>query len=634
VRGVKVLSATCKDNRLWVGTSLPGLLADSACRFCGACVEVCPTGALRDKPGSQVVHAGDTAPCVAACPAGIDIPAYLAKIAAGDFASALEVIYDRVPLPGVLGYVCFHPCESACKRDSLGGSLAICSLKRFVYDQVSDKSLRPITRQPDTGHKIAIVGSGPAGLSAAFYLARSGHAVEIYEASHHPGGMLRHAIPEYRLPLSVLEDELKLFYDLGVVFRTGMRLGENFSLEELLESNFDAVLMATGASGSRKLILPGENLTGVTQALDMLRSCRDNLQKPTITGRVVVIGGGNVAVDAAMSARRLGAVEVVMVCLEGTGQMPAYAWEIEQAVEEGIQIKNGWGPVEFTGANGSLQKIRFKRCTRVFDEAGRFHPTYDETDTMEMDADHTVIAIGQTLEVLGLKGEAGLVINAQGVLAVDSANYQTGNAKIFAAGDAVAGPSSVIRAVAEGRKAAEAMDKFLGGTGIELNPVRGKPNPYLGRDEEFHLRHAARPLHTPPEERVHGFALLENSLTQTEAVQESLRCLRCNLRATITPVVFPPDKWLSLSGDAVARIPVVEGVFQVAGSDRKPVRIAGVQDVHAALEAECRDRAGDWLFSWEADHMYSKRESELIQQHLQAYGEMPGGGAGELDDLF
>jgi thioredoxin reductase len=473
-------------------------------------------------------------------------------------------------------------------------------------------------------------------LSAAFYLARAGHAVEIFEASFHPGGMLRHAIPEYRLPQSVLEEELQLFHDLGVVFRTGMRLGQDFALDDLFESEYEAVLLALGTSGSRELNVPGESLTGVHQALDLLGACRmrDLFPEPALSGKVVVIGGGNVAVDAAMSARRLGAAEVVMICLEGPNQMPAHAWEIEQATEEGIQIKNGWGPTEFIGENGHLKRVRFKRCMSVFDNNGRFNPAYDESDTMEWEADHAVIAIGQKLEPLGLKGEPGVVVNPQGVLAVDSENYQTGREGVFAAGDAVAGPSSVIQAVAEGRKVAEAMDKYLGGTGLLSKAVSVKLDPHLGRDEEFHMRHAARPLHTPPEERVHGFALLEASLTQAEAVQESLRCLRCNLRATITPVVLPPDRWLNLSLEALTKIPPVEGVIQIAGSDRKPVRIAGVQDVRTALESECRNRTGDWLFCWEADHMYSKRESELIQQHLQAYGEMPGGGAGELDDLF
>jgi NADPH-dependent glutamate synthase beta subunit-like oxidoreductase len=636
VRGVNVLAATQKDDRTWIGTVQPGLLADSACRFCGACIEVCLTGALRDKPGSQPVHFGENAPCVAACPAGIDIPGYLQKIAEGDFSGALEIIYDRVPLPGVLGYVCFHPCESACKQDTLGGSLAICSLKRFVYDNVPDKSIRPVILKAETGRKVAIVGSGPAGLSAAFYLARAGHQVEIYEASSHPGGMLRHAIPEYRLPLSVLEDELNLFTDLGIHFHTGKRLGENLTVNNLLDSRCNALLLAVGTSGSRRLGIPGEDLDGVVQALDLLWSCRstDDNGKPSLEGRVVVIGGGNVAIDAAMSARRLGASEVTMICLENPDQMPAHSWEIAQAVEEGIQIKNGWGPMEFIGEEGKLAKIRFQRCTRVFDESGRFNPAYDEKEIIELEAAHAVIAIGQKLERMGLEGVEGLAFQPNGSIAVKTESFQTGNAKIFAAGDDVTGPGSVIQAIAEGRKAADAMDKFLGGSGVEASRAATRPDSFLGRDEEFHQRSAVRPTLTAPEVRVHGFNVLESALTQAEVQQEALRCLRCNLRAFITPAPLPPDKWLVLNAETVASLPAVEGVVEIAGPDRKPVRIAGVQDVHAALEAECRDRAGDWLFSWEADHMYSKRESELIQQHLQAYGEMPGGGAGELDDLF
>jgi NADPH-dependent glutamate synthase beta subunit-like oxidoreductase len=636
VRGVEALAATFKDNRVWVGTANPGLLADSFCRFCGACVEVCPTGALQDKPGSQPVRSGEEAPCMAACPAGIDIPGYLHKISEGDFSGALEIIYDRVPLPGVLGYVCFHPCEAACKRDSLGGSLAICSLKRFVYDNVPDKSLRPITKKESTGRKVAIVGSGPAGLTAGFYLAREGHAVEVFEASSQPGGMLRHAIPEYRLPLSVLDDELALFHDMGIVFHTGARLGTNFSLNDLLDSH-DAVLLAVGTSGSRHLNVPGESIFGVTQALDLLRECklREKGAAPRLEGRVVVIGGGNVAIDAAMSARRLGASDVVMVCLESADQMPAHSWEIAQAVEEGITVKNGWGPLEFIDGDGKLTSIRFKRCTRVFDDKGRFNPAYDETETMELPADHAIIAIGQKVQPFKMDDGDGLAVLPGGLISADPQTFQIGRDKIFAAGDAVSGPSSVIQAIAEGRKVADSIDKFLGGEGVENKRPSGKPDPYLGRDEEFHKRTAVRPSLAAPEERVHSFAVLECALTQDHARQEASRCLRCNLRAFITPVPLPPDKWQPLNLENIAGIPAVEGVFQVAVADRKPVKIAGVQDVRAALETECQSRQGDWLFCWEADHMYSKRESELIQQHLQAFGEMPGGGAGgDLDDLF
>ena len=632
VRGVGVLGATYKDDRIWVGTVNPGALAESYCRFCGACVEVCPTGALQDKADSKPVRRGESPPCVDACPAGIDIPAYVRRISEGDYAGALKVIYDRIPFPGILGYVCFHPCEEACKREVLDESVAICALKRFVYENAPKEDIHAPEKGVSTGKKAAIIGAGPAGLSAAYYLAVMGHEVEVFDAAEKPGGMLRNAIPEYRLPESVLDDELEALEALGIIFKMNMRLGEDIKLSELLGSGYDAALLAVGASGAKRLGLPGEDLEGVMQTLDLLGAVKRG-NAPKLYGKTVVIGGGNVAVDAAMTVRRLGANEVMMVCLEGRDEMPAHDWEIRQATEEGIVIKPGWGPVEFIGEGGRLAKIRFKRCTKVFDDAGRFAPEYDEHYTMEMEVDFAILAIGQYVDDSGFEGAIDLKFGEGGVIEVDADTLVTGVKGVYAAGDAVIMPGSVIEAVASGRKAADSIDRFLGGEGLidseEPNEVRD--NPFLGRDEDFHKYEAQRPENLNPEERIKTFDAIEKTFTIEQAKTEALRCLRCHLRALITPVFLPPDRWQALMIENISAIPASEGVYQLADAEKKVFKIAGVVDIRAGLETECDVQAEGTLFCWEEDKMYSKRESELIQKHLQEYGEMPGG---EEDELF
>ncbi|TKJ40042.1 BzdV protein [candidate division LCP-89 bacterium B3_LCP] len=636
VRGVDVLGATLKDGRIWIGTTKEGNLQESYCRFCGACVEVCPTGALLDKPDSKPVQHGGSAPCIEACPAGIDIPAYIRRIAANDYAGALQVIYDRVPFPGILGYVCFHPCEDVCKRDNLDDSLAICALKRFVYENAPRDSLDKPTKAASTGKKVAIVGSGPAGLTAAYYLARAGHGVEVFEATAKLGGMLRNAIPTYRLPESVLDDELQPLHDLGVTFKLNAKLGQDFQLKDLLNEKFDAVLVSIGTSGSRRLNVPGEDIAGIVQALDFLSAIRHG-EGGKLSGKIIVIGGGNVAIDAAMSARRLGADDVTMVCLEALDEMPAHQWEIAQATSEGVKIKPGWGPQEFAESGDNAIKATFKRCVQVFDDQGQFSPQYDENDTIELEADRIIIAIGQQVEAEGMDSQNDLKLLPAGMLAVNPETLETDIPGVFAAGDAVSGPTSVIDAIAAGRQAADSIDRKLGGRGIEEEPAPDELNldPFLGIDEDFHSRKPVRPILAEPQERVKSFGVIEGTLSTADAEAAALNCLRCHLRANITPAFLPPDKWQPLTEDNVADIPVCEGVYQIADASKKVTKIVGTADVKGGLLDECDSQPQGTLFCWEEDRMYSKRESELIQLHLQQYGEMPGGGGDDdLDDLF
>jgi len=634
VRQVEALGAVMQGGRIYVGTLNPGLLEQSFCRQCSACVEVCPTGALLDKPEVKPVKRGENPPCIENCPAGIDIPEYLMRIAERDYTGALEVIYQSVPFPGILGYVCFHPCQTDCKRGEVNESIAICSLKRFVYDRVDKTELRVFAPAADTGKKVAVIGAGPAGLTAAYYLRKAGHQVDIYDGHTKPGGMLRYAIPAYRLPEEVLDDELSVVFDMGVRFFGRIRVGKEADFGKLIDDRYDAVLLAVGADLPIDLLLPGGDSPQVFSALEFLEKVKLE-EMPPLAGKVVVIGGGNVAIDTAMTAVRCGGEEVRMYCLEKREEMPAHSWEIAQAEEEGTVIVNSWGPVEFKIKNEELKIIRFRRCVRVFDDEGKFRPEYDENEIIEVEADYVILAVGQAVDS-GFTSVMGIERLRNNRIAVKNDSFQTNVNKYFSAGDAVKGAGSVVDAIAEGKKAAAEVDKFLGGSGtIAVKDYeKKKDNPVLGRDEEFWKKPVQRPPMLDTAERVEGFGVIECVFSADNAVTEAYRCLRCNLRAAITPPFLPPDKWRILNIDNIAEVPPSEGVILVAGKDKKPIKIAGSANIKQALLEEAERGGDDLLFSWEEDRFYSKRESELLQKHLQEYGEMPGGGGGDLDDLF
>lgn len=635
VRKADILGAAWKDDQVWVGTLKPGNLIDAECRFCGACVEVCPTGTLLDKENVPKVTRGADLPCVGGCPAGINIPRYLKLISMGRYKDALEVIRSRVPFPGILGYVCFHPCEDACRRGNIDQAVAICSLKRFVADEVPLEELTPINKNPDTGKKVAVIGSGPAGLTAAYYLNISGHQVDIFDENEKPGGMLRHGIPSYRLPDEVLDREIESLKDTGINFKLNHNIGDDFGIEEMKSSGYDAILIAVGTSASKMIAVENSDVEGIYPALDFLRSAKSD-GKPALNGKVVVIGGGNVAIDAAMTSYRLGAEHVTLVCLESRKEMPAHEWEIAQAEEEGVEIINSRGPMRFVSESGHVSAVEFKKCTRVFDEQKKFNPSYDESDTIKIDANFVVVAIGQETR--------GSVIdyikekqNTAGNLLKVNNEYATGLEGVFAAGDVVKGPSSVVEAVAAGRKSAEAIDKYLGGKGsIDIEPaISEEDNPRLESEPEVITRKRRSARIAEPVSRKKSFCAIEETLEAEFAKLEAQRCLQCHLRQRIAQVILPPALWLSFDRENVEKTPESEGVFQLLDSEKKAVKIKGSTNLRKDL-LDCLEKPGSAVyFEWEEDPMYTKRESELIQQYLQQHGEMPGGGADdELDDFF
>ncbi|UCC32956.1 MAG: FAD-dependent oxidoreductase, partial [Candidatus Bathyarchaeota archaeon] len=446
--------------------------------------EVCPTGALMDRDLRWPPSEENLVPCKHVCPVSIDIPRYIHLIDGGRFAEAAAVIRESVPLPRVLGHVCHHPCEDECRRGKLNEAMAICALKRFAAEHDTESWKIRLKRAPPTGKRVAIVGSGPAGLTAARYLERKGHAVTIFESQPELGGMMRFGAPAYRLPRAVLKKEITGILELGVDVKTGVQIGEDLPLEDL-ENQYEAILLTTGAPLSKRLKIDGAELKGVLWGVEFLRDVNSG-RDAKVGERVLVVGGGNVAMDAARAALRLGAREVQLACLECREEMPAHKWQIEEAVEEGVILKASWGPKRILGEGDAVTGIELVRCTTVFDKEGRFNPSFDEEETTSVKADTVIIAIGQASDLSFLHGRSDIQATG-GSIEVDGGTLRTGVPKIFAGGDVVTGAASVVEAIAAGRKAAISINTFLGGDGsideALIEPER--PDPWLGREEDF-----------------------------------------------------------------------------------------------------------------------------------------------------
>ncbi len=615
VRGVEALGIVHNGGRLVVGSIAPTLM-ESACKFCGACVEVCPTGCLTDKEAQPGDRERWLVPCVHSCPAGVDVPGYIRRIADEDFQGAAALVWEKLPLPNVLGHVCFHLCEYECRRRQIDDPIAICALKRFALETGNGVLFKEPVIPPQSGKKVAVVGAGPAGLAAAYFLRFKGHTVTILEATESPGGMPKLSIPSYRLPQAVLEKDLAAIRDLGVEVRTGCRVATGAAMVDLLDQGFDAVLVAVGLPESKKFALEGAGLDGVFWGLEFLSEVKAG-KTFDLGDKVVVVGGGNVAIDVAMTALRLSGGSVRLLCLESREEMPAHAHEIQKAEAEGVEVNPSWGPAAILGPQGKVKGVEFRCCVAVFDEQRNFAPKFDEQQRLTVDASAVILAIGQA-------PPDGVPAEGEGV---------------FLAGDvasASAGGGSVIDAVASGRAAAERIDRYLGGDGdVSLQLAdHAPPNTLIGREEGFAPR-ARVPLPcAPPEQRCTDFREIEGTYSSEAALAEARRCLQCDLRLMIAEPALPPETWLDFNRSSVDQVPAVEGVFVLADADKKPVAIKGVADIQAGLLEKLESGAEAGFFLWEEDRMYTKRESELIQQHLKQYGELPGGGDDELDDLF
>lgn len=469
------------------------------CVACGRCVEYCPAGAVKlgqklcTKQGPQTYprqelpdavkwgkdkwnedyrdrnrincYPTGTSPCKTACPAHIAVQGYLKKAAEGKYREALELIKRENPFPAVCGRVCNRRCEDACTRGTIDQPVAIDAVKKFIADQdlnAEHRFVPEIVVASNLGRwkeKIAIIGGGPSGLSCAYYLATMGYYPTVFEKNELPGGMLRYGIPSYKLEKNVIDAEIDIMREIGVEIRTGVEVGKDITLDQLREEGYKAFYVAIGCQGGRLPGIPGEDLEGVSTAIDFLHKA--NTGNVKVSGKVVVVGGGNVAIDAARVAKRSGASDVTMLSLETEDIMPASLQERAEAREDGVVLNPGWGPKAVLGENGAVKGISFKKCLSVFDADHKFSPKYDEEQTIELDADMVIFAIGQTVELGGIFNGSKVGFHRGVYPVADTLTLQTAQEDIFVGGDLFTGPKFAIDAIATGKEAAESLHRFV-----------------------------------------------------------------------------------------------------------------------------------------------------------------------------
>ncbi|MDC7235318.1 MAG: FAD-dependent oxidoreductase [Spirochaetales bacterium] len=538
------------------------------CVACGECVENCPTNSLTIgqkictenisspqkwddfqttewtedqwnpdyRTNRKVVSDEGSSPCKAECPAHIGIQGYIKLASQGRYDEALELIKQENPFPAVCGRICPRKCESACTRGDIDDPIAIDDIKKFIAEKELKGENRFIPRiKHDYGKKIAVVGAGPAGLSCAYYLAVDGYKVTVFEKQNALGGMMTLGIPSFRLEKNVVNAEIDILKDLGVTFKTGVEVGTDVTLKDLRSQGYEAFFLAIGAQGGRKLNIPGEGAEGVISGVDFL--CNVNLGTAgELKGKTVVIGGGNVAIDVARTAVRVGSDKVHMFCLENRESMPALEEEVEEALAEEIGINNSWGPVQILTDNGRVKAVEFRKCLSVLDDKGRFNPVYDDKDTMIVEADHVLISVGQSIEWGTILDDSKVELNPNNSVKADAKTLQTAEEDIFAGGDALTGPRFAIDAIALGKEAAISIHRFVQ-PGQDL--LLGRTiRDYRSFDKEsLNLEGYDR---IPRETTAHvsaaasreTFQDLRGTFTEEQIKKETERCLGCG--ATVT----------------------------------------------------------------------------------------------------
>lgn len=543
------------------------------CVACGKCVEYCPAGAVKlgqklcKKDGTKVkypkhelpdklawgkekydenyrdnnrinCYETGTSPCKAACPAHIAVQGYIRKAKEGKYREALALIKKDNPFPAICGRVCNRRCEAACTRGTVDEAVAIDAIKKFIAEQDLHEETRYVppvviasNRLTQWEQKIAIIGAGPAGLSAAYYLATKGYKPVIFEKNARPGGMMTYGIPSYKLEKDVIEAEIDVLRALGVEIKCGIEVGKDITLNELREEGYQAFYIAIGCQGGRIPEIPGNDAEGIDIAVSFLHhATEDNTRK--MTGKVLVVGGGNVAVDCARTAYRFGGSNVAMYCLEDRESMPATDDEIREALEEDIAIQNGWGPKEIIKTSeGRVQAVVFKKCTSVKDETGKFNPQYDEADTVTVECEHIIFAIGQSIEWGGLLEGSKVEFWHGNYPIADGLTYQTAEPDIFVGGDVYTGPKFVIDAIEAGKNAAESLHRYVH-EGASMTIGRNRRDFHeLNKDdilvESYDAIGRQEAAMNAETDHKHSFRDAHGILTEEQVHLEAGRCLGC-----------------------------------------------------------------------------------------------------------
>lgn len=530
LRGVGVLQYNKKDMETYVGTLHDKLLKDADCRFCGACAEVCPTGTIRDIVNYTPVEKKDTLiPCQATCPVHTDIPRYVRLVKEGKYEEATAVIHEKLLFPECLGRVCAHACESECRRGDVNDPVSIRNIKRYAAEHANNEMWKKNSKKlPATGKKVCVVGGGPSGMTAAYYLAKQGHETVLKEAYPKLGGQMQYGIPSYRLPREVVDKEAGYLKEAGVRVETGCRVEHPTELRK----EYDAVLMAIGTHAGVKLPMEGNDLPGVLVNAEFLKNASMGLETE-MGKRVIILGGGNVAFDCARTAVRLGAEEVHLACLEARENMLADEEEIIQASEEGIQIHPAQTFERICGTE-KVEGVEFCDVRSfTFDENRRAVIDKEEQSRHVIEADTVIFAVGQRAQITE---EQGLTLGRGNSIVVSEDSLSTSVDGIFACGDAVYGTKTVIQAIASGREAASEIDRYLGGDGDiseVLAPVE-KKEARIGKVEGFGELPRAEEEILSSDERKDNFNQVSAGICDGKICGEAARCLQCDLRFEIT----------------------------------------------------------------------------------------------------
>ena len=469
----------------------------------------------------KFTKAAEEAPCQQACPVKIDVPRYIRLIRQGNFVDALAVVREKVSFPSVCGRVCFRPCEAVCHARCIGGPVAINALKRFAAEQGSTKAFEESPVAKPSGKRVAIIGSGPAGLTASYYLAKLGHVVTVFETLPEPGGMMRFGIPEYRLPKDVLNREIELIQKTGVEIRTDTKIE---FLDDLFNMGYHAVFVALGTHHGVRMGIEGEDDPSVVEAISFLRRVKSG-EKMRLGDRVAVVGGGNAAIDGARTALRLGAKEVTIVYRRSQNEMIANSTEVKEALLEGVKILFLTAPNKIKRENGKVKLECIHTRLGEVDESGRRKPETIPGTEFSLDVDTVISAVGERPKV---PDTFGLTTHGS-TLKVDSETLATSSEGIFAGGDAVTGPASVIEAIAMGRKAASSIDKYLGGDGVIVERLAPPEERMTSLTPGLPVGFPVETSKLPLGERLKGFTEVDITYSEGSAVEEATRCLTCDL---------------------------------------------------------------------------------------------------------